>query len=81
MTINFQLGGHSEEFVQGQLESGRYADATEVVRHALRLMEERAQVKADIRSKIEAGWQDIQTGRMSDGDAFMQSLMAGLDDE
>ena len=35
------LGRHFEDFVQGQLSSGRYKNASEVLRDALRLMEER----------------------------------------
>jgi antitoxin ParD1/3/4 len=81
MTINFQLGGHSEEFVQGQLSSGRYADATEVVRDALRMMEERDQVKAEIRAKIAAGMASARAGRLRDGEAAMAELMSDLGDE
>jgi len=41
MASSFSLGSHFESFVQGQLASGRYNNASEVVRDALRLMEER----------------------------------------
>ncbi len=41
MASSFSLGNHFESFVQGQLASGRYNNASEVVRDALRLMEER----------------------------------------
>ncbi|MDI7774740.1 type II toxin-antitoxin system ParD family antitoxin [Asticcacaulis sp. EMRT-3] len=81
MTINFQLGGHSEEFVQGQLSSGRYTDATEVVRDALRIMEERDQAKAEIRAKIAAGMASARAGRLRDGEAAMAELMSDLGDE
>jgi antitoxin ParD1/3/4 len=81
MTINFQLGGHSEEFVQGQLTSGRYTDATEVVRDALRMMEERDQVKAEIRAKIAAGMASARAGRLRDGETAMADLMSDLGDE
>jgi len=83
MTLNFQLGGHSEEFVQGQLSSGRYTDATDVVRDALRLMEERDQVlavyKDELSRKIEAGYRSLQEGRHCDGDEFFAQLDAELD--
>ncbi len=83
MTINFQLGGHSEEFVQTQLDAGRYSDATEVVRDALRLMEEHERAIAlhrdELARKIEAGYQSLQEGRHCDGDEFMAELDAELD--
>ena len=41
MASSFSLGNHFESFVQGQLASGRYNNASEVLRDALRLMEER----------------------------------------
>ena len=34
--MNIYLGKHFEEFVRKQVESGRYANASEVVREALR---------------------------------------------
>lgn len=37
---NVALGNHYEEFVQKQLESGRYNNASEVVRAGLRLLED-----------------------------------------
>lgn len=83
MTINFQLGGQSEEFVQDQLNTGRYADATEVVRDALRLMEERDRElqmhKGEIQQKIEAGMASLRAGRHSDGKAYFDRLKARLD--
>ncbi len=83
MTINFQLGGHSEMFVQDQLNSGRYADAADVVRDALRLMEERDQAVAlhreDIRQKIADGMASLRAGRHTDGSAYFERLRARLD--
>ena len=37
--MNIYLGKHFEEFIRNQVESGRYANASEVVREALRWME------------------------------------------
>jgi len=37
--MNIYLGKHFEEFIRKQVESGRYANASEVVREALRWME------------------------------------------
>lgn len=40
MSRSFALGEHFEEFIDAQLKAGRYADADEVVRDGLRLLEE-----------------------------------------
>jgi antitoxin ParD1/3/4 len=37
--MNIYLGKHFEEFIRAQVESGRYANASEVVREALRRQE------------------------------------------
>ena len=37
---SFILGDHFDEFVKVQVESGRYANATDVIRSGLRLLEE-----------------------------------------
>ena len=84
MTINFELRGQSEEFVQVQLTSGRYNDATDVVSAALRLMEERdhalALHKDALAQKIEAGYRSLQDGRHCDGEEFFATLDAELDE-
>jgi antitoxin ParD1/3/4 len=46
MPSSYAIGEHFEEFIKGQLESGRYASASEVVRDALRLLEEQERLRA-----------------------------------
>ena len=83
MTIRVQLGGHSEEFVQEQLTSGRYSDVADVVRDALRLMEQRDQALSlhseALAQQIEVGYRSLQEGRHEDGEAFFAELEAELD--
>jgi len=79
MTINIEIAGNSEDYVQERRSSSEYADADDVVRNAFLLMEARG--RAEARQAIEAGWQDIQAGRSDDGETFMQALMADLEDE
>ncbi len=80
MTINFQIAGPSEDFVQGQVESGRYSDATQVVQSALRLMEEVDRAiafhKDDLGLKIATGYTSLQEGRHYDGDEVFAALDA-----
>ena len=74
MASSFSLGEHFESFVQVQLASGRYNNASEVVRDALRLMEERdvklRALRATLDTSISAG------GAHSDSD-----LTLALDEE
>jgi len=39
-STSFILGDHFDEFVTAQVESGRYANASDVIRSGLRLLEE-----------------------------------------
>jgi len=54
MASSFSLGSHFESFVQGQLASGRYNNASEVMRDALRLMEERETRLQALRATLDA---------------------------
>ncbi len=59
MPSSYAIGDHFEQFIKTQLESGRYSSASEVVRDALRLMEEREQLRQiqleQLRQQIQAG--------------------------
>ncbi len=59
MPSSYALGQHFESFVQKQLKSGRYNSASEVVRDALRLMEEREELRTvqleNLRKQLKAG--------------------------
>jgi antitoxin ParD1/3/4 len=74
MASSFSLGSHFESFVQSQLASGRYNNASEVLRDALRLMEERdarlQALRATLNASIRAG------GSHSQGD-----IVLALDEE
>jgi antitoxin ParD1/3/4 len=63
--MNISLNPHFEELVKGKVESGLYNSVSEVMREALRLLEERDQLR-DLR--LDALRLDIQTG-MDNGEA------------
>ena len=64
MPSSYAIGEHFEEFIKGQLASGRYASASEVVRDALRLLEEQKKLRelrdAEIRSAIQESRSDAR---------------------
>ena len=59
MPSSYAIGSHFERFVKKQIERGRYSSASEVIRDALRLLEEREELRAaridNLRGKIQAG--------------------------
>lgn len=58
--MNVHLGDTFDAYVQAQLESGRYNDASEVIREALRLKMQLDQQHAE---KLDALRADIETAR------------------
>ena len=57
--MNISLTPHFEELVKNKLESGHYHSASEVIRDALRLLEERDRIRelrmAELRKEIQKG--------------------------
>ena len=57
--MNISLNPHFEELVKGKVESGLYNSASEVMREALRLLEERDQLRdlrlEELRHEIQKG--------------------------
>jgi antitoxin ParD1/3/4 len=80
--MNVSLTPELEQLVHLKVQTGRYTSASEVVREALRLMEERDQVQAlhkdEIRRKIAAGVASLRAGKSVDGEAFMADMDAEL---
>ena len=75
--MNVHLTTELEQLVKTKVKSGRYNSASEVVREALRLLEERDQLlelrKEAIRQQIDAGWES-RRGDGVDGEAFFAEL-------
>jgi antitoxin ParD1/3/4 len=81
--MNVSLTPELESLIHDKVSNGRYTSASEVVREALRLMEERDQMqelyKASIREKIAPGMTSLRAGQGTDGEAFMARLDADLE--
>jgi len=76
MPSSYTLGKHFESFVQAQLASGRYGNASEVLRDALRLMEDRERRLASLDAAIERGVADIEAGRVRPAEEVFADLKA-----
>ena len=70
MTMNVSLSPQLEAMVKDKVASGRYTSASEVVREALRLMEQRDQLSA---MRLQQLQQDIQDG-LASGEPMTSSV-------
>jgi len=81
--MNVHLTPELEQLVQQKVQSGRYNSASEVVREALRLMEQRDELRLvqlqQLRSRIDKGLAEAGHGDGVDGDEFIQGLIDDLD--
>jgi len=63
MPSSYAIGSYFEGFIKQQLETGRYSSASEVIREALRLLEEREEqrqlqlqkLRAELQAGVESG--------------------------
>lgn len=81
--MNVSLTPELGELVHQKVQTGRYTSASEVVREALRLMEERDRLDAwrkdEIRAQIAAGLASLRAGKGVDGEAVFDRLEAEID--
>jgi antitoxin ParD1/3/4 len=76
MPTSVALGSHFEEFVREQVASGRYNNASEVVRDGLRLLED---VEAMRRLKVERLRSDIADGLRSGPGSDAEEVLGALE--
>jgi antitoxin ParD1/3/4 len=69
-TRNVVLSEQQHEFVEELVRSGRYQNASEVLREGLRLIENREREEAAklqaLRAAAEQGWADVAAGRCTE---------------
>ena len=77
MPSSYAVGDHFEQFIRQQVQTGRYASASELVREALRLLETRERLREieieEYREKIRAG---MQSGSSIPADEVFNRLEA-----
>jgi antitoxin ParD1/3/4 len=76
MPSSYTLGKHFEAFVKAQVASGRYNNASEVLRDGLRLLEERERKLAALDAAIARSLADVEAGRVTDADEVFDRLEA-----
>lgn len=83
--MNVSLTPELEEFIQERLESGRYQSASEVVREALRLLEDRDEIRRlrleEMRKKIASGLESLNRGESLSGEEVFDELLSGLGED
>ena len=65
MPSSYTLGARFETLIQELVQSGRYNNASEVVRDGLRMIEDRERRLAALDAAIERGIADVEAGRVS----------------
>lgn len=69
---SFTIGDHLSDFVAGQVDSGRYGSASEVVRAGLRLLEEHEARLRALRAALRHG-EESGTPTEFDFDSFIEN--------
>lgn len=76
--MNVSLTPQLEKLVQKKVASGRYNSASEVVREALRLLEEQDRLRemrlAELRKEIGVGLEQLERGEVRDGEEVFKEL-------
>jgi antitoxin ParD1/3/4 len=77
MPSSYAIGTHFERFIKQQIENGRYGSASEVVRDALRLLEEHEELReAQLRILREQLKEGINSGPGIPADEVFDRLEA-----
>ena len=79
-TTSLSLREHWEAFIKNEVSSGRYGSASEVVRDALRALEERKSKLEALRSHLSEGAKQAGNGDFVDNfsmDSLIQQLDSG----
>jgi len=81
--MNVHLTPELEQLVHAKVQSGRYNSASEVVREALRIMEQRDEVRSiqlqELRNRMDRALGESARGAGMDGEEFMQGILDELD--
>lgn len=74
------LKPEQEQFIQAQIETGKYIDAEEVVKEAFQLLEKRDRAFAELRQKIAVGTEQIANGQVTEGEIVFSRLQQKINE-
>ena len=82
MPSSFALGDHWEAFIKSMVASGRYNNASEVVRDGLRALEDqelqRQKDEAELDAFLAESFEDIEAGRVYPAEQVFEELRQEL---
>jgi antitoxin ParD1/3/4 len=77
-TLNISLTPELDKFVSTRVRSGRYLTASEVVREALRLLEEQEKIREmrlmELKGQIQLGLDQIKRNEIVDGEEVFRKI-------
>jgi antitoxin ParD1/3/4 len=77
--MNISLNSELERLIEQKVKSGMYNSASEVVRAGLRLLQEQEELRdfrfAELKHEIQRGIEDIEQGKVIDGDKVFKELI------
>lgn len=76
--MSLSLTPEIEQRIFAQLNSGRYQSADEVVLAGLELLDQREQRLTELRQQIELGEEQINQGKVTDGEVVFNRLLSRL---
>lgn len=72
--MNISLKPEHEQFIQSQIQSGKFTHPDEVITEAFKLLEERDHRIEELRRKIAVGAEQIAQGQVTDGEIVFARL-------
>ena len=77
--MNIVLKPEYQEFIESQMQSGKYASVEEIIGEAIALLRERKQHLEELREKIAVGTTQIAKGQVTDGELVFTRLQEKID--
>ncbi len=81
-TVNISITPELDAFLLSRVQSGRYQTTSEVVREALRLLEqqemERDEAFRQLEAKLQIGVDEAERGELEDGEVVFQELKESI---